>query len=117
MPSFKPTPAGERPHRLELQEKVGDSRDQHGHKEQTWKTKAILWAKIEQLSGNEAIVASQLYGSVTSKITTPFHTQVKPDTKWRLLARNGTEHYIASVNNVDGRNIEWIFICGATANG
>lgn len=104
-------------HRLELQEKVGTGRNQEGHKETTWITKAIVFGSINRLSTSEQIIAQQPNSTATTKITTRVHREVTPQLDWRIRRiETGQCYYIAQMTDVAENGEQWDFICGELVN-
>ena len=110
--------AGDLRHRYEYQEKLPttEGRDEHGHQVENWTTLAILYGAEKQLSGTEAVTAAQLYGTATHQVQTRYHHELTPTTAGRLK-RNERCLYIASINNVDSLDKEWLFVCGEKLDG
>lgn len=104
--------AGELRHRLELQEKQpGPSRDEYGQPVATWVTRGVCFAKFEQLTANEQVVAQQQNSQATQAIVTRYMRSVQPTTAWRI--KFGQRRlFIASIDNVNELNEEWRIICG-----
>lgn len=98
---MRPIRAGELRHKVTLQQEISKD-DNHGGQVLAWADVATVWAKIEPISGTEAIVARQVQDSLTHKIWLRWRPGVVA--KMRLLFGKRVFNIIEPPRNWDERN-------------
>lgn len=101
--------AGRLRHRVTLQ-RATDGIDQYGDQTPTWTALATVWAAVEPLSGREYLLAQQVHGEATVRITIRPVANVTLTPKDRV--RFGARYFdVQSVINKDERNREIELLC------
>lgn len=93
-------PAGPMRHRVEIQS-VTEVLDTHGEAIETWITDAIVWGRVEPLSGAERFQAKTISPETSHRILIRYRPGVT--SKHRLVHRDRVLG-IESVLNLDERN-------------
>ncbi len=106
--------AGEFRHRVKLQQR-SKTEDDLGQQVLAWSDVAMLWAKVEQLSGRELMTASAERAENTARITVRF----RPDIVEKMRILYGAIIYdITSVSDIEGRRIRLeIMVKTGVSNG
>lgn len=86
-------------HRIEIQSLVKTPDDQGGYTS-GWQTLKTVWAKIENLTGNENVFAQRLDANYDHKITIRYTTGILPEMR---IIFQGRKFQIHSVVKVDER--------------
>lgn len=116
----KRIPAGEMRHKVIIKEhkfEAGstayDSYGQLSTSSTAWNTGITTRAKIEQLSGNEAVIARQIYPSASHLITIDYNsTLASTDGARRQVLFGSRAMFIGAVLNPDMENIQLQLLCG-----
>lgn len=102
---FKPTPPGQRRHKVLIQQDTATSRGSDGHIVSTWTTKTERWAKITQQGGGEITSGNRREGQVPSVVNIRYYGGLT--SKMRLTLKGSTVAYnIEAIDNVLNLNIE-----------
>lgn len=106
--------AGEKRHRVTIQERVEDVRNELGEVIESWKDVRTVWAKVQPLRGRELFQAQQVQADVTHTVGFGYFFGLHP--KNRCLMRacgcgNDRVLNIAQVINVEERNREYELVC------
>jgi SPP1 family predicted phage head-tail adaptor len=94
--------------RVQLQAPVHTPDGQGGFK-LTWKTKAKVWANVQQLSGREYLIAQQLGTALSHTVLIRYFEGIDPS--WRVLTQDNRQLNIRSVVNPDSMKIEHSLYC------
>lgn len=107
--------AGKLRHRVAVEERV-DVQDDTGGVVSQWRTRAVVWASVEPLSGREQLTAAQPLAINSTRIRLRWVPRIADlDPKWRL--RFGSTLYnLISVMNVEERNREFECLCSSGSN-
>ena len=116
----KRTPAGERRHLVTVkQHKIEtgttgyDTFGQVSPSSTAWQTVVITRAAIEQLSGNEAVVARQIYANASHRVKVDYNATLASTGGSRRQVVFGTRSlHIGAVLNPDLENFELHLLCG-----
>jgi len=114
------TPAGEfrhpvtiREHKIEAGSTAYDSFGQLSVSSTAWTTLVSRRAKIEQLSGDELVVARQLYPQASYRVTVDyFATLASTGGARRAVVYDNRFLFVGAVVNPDLENIELQLLCG-----
>lgn len=101
--------AGQLRQRIELQS-VTEELDDYGGSVKIWSTQATVWAQVMPLVGREYFLAQQIGSEINCKIRTRYRADLLPTPKWRIV-HEGNEYDIVSIQHVEERHREWVFMC------
>jgi SPP1 family predicted phage head-tail adaptor len=101
------TPSGERNVAVRIERKISVPDGQGGHVA-TWGLRAVVYAKVEPLSGEETIAAQQLTGVLLSAVTIPFRDDFSNTD--RLLIGSRVLN-VRSYQDESGRRTELRILC------
>jgi SPP1 family predicted phage head-tail adaptor len=68
--------AGDLNRRVSFEERLGSKRDTAGQVADQWRHVVTCWAHIEQLSGNELVIAQAINTEITHKVTVRYRTNL-----------------------------------------
>ena len=117
----KRIPAGEMRHRVTIKEhkiEIGttayDSFGQLSVSSTAWATGIIARAKIEELSGNELVIARQKYANASYQVTIDYNSTLDSTggARREIVFGNRTLH-IGAVINEDLENVQLKLLCGS----
>ena len=78
-----------------------------------WETGEIMRAKIEQLTGDERVIARQIYPSASHRVTVDFNsTLASTGGSRRAVVFDRRFMYIGGIINPDMENIQLQLLCG-----
>lgn len=102
-----------RQHKIEAGTTALDTFGQVSASSTAWATTVTRRAKIEQLSGDEAIIARQLYPHASYKVTLDYdETIASTGGARRLVSFNNRSLFIGAVLNPDMENVQLELLCG-----
>lgn len=101
--------AGQLRQRVQLQSQTEEI-DDYGGAVKVWVTEATVWGQVMPLVGKEYFTAQQVASEITTKIRTRYQADLNPTTKWRIV-HESNEYDIVSVQHVEERHREWVFMC------
>ena len=112
----KRIPAGDLRHVVSIQDNTAEGTyGTYGEVASTstsWGTLKSLRAKIEQLSGNEATIARQIYPTVTHRVTIDYCSTLGSTGATRRRVQFGSRNFnIFAVMNVDEENVQMELLC------
>lgn len=93
-----------------------EGRDTSGGQTILYVERFTEWARIEPLSGGEALFSAQVLATLDTRITVRYSKRtgtISP--KWRARSRDGTLYDIESTPNVELRNREIQMLCKSGA--
>ena len=113
----KRTPAGERRHVVSIEDNASegtyDSYGQVSAASSDWTTSVNDRAKIETLSGDEGILARQIYPNASKRVTIDYHSTMMTTGATRRRVKFGSRYlYVGAVVNPDEENVELQLLCG-----
>lgn len=94
--------AGELRHKVKLQEYT-ILQNTYGEATKVWTTYATVWARIQPLKGNEALLAQQIKAELSHRLTIRYNSSVKAKHRVKF---NERIFDVNSVRNLDERNVE-----------
>lgn len=116
----KRVPAGElrhlvtiKEHKIDIGTTAYDTFGQVSVSTTAWSTAISTRAKIEQLSGDEAVVARQIYPNATHRITVDYNSTLASTGGSRRAVVFGSRYlHIGAVLNPDLENVQLQLLCG-----
>lgn len=104
--------AGALRHRIIIEQGTPSQND-FGEETLAWSTLATVWAKKEDLSGNELFHAQQ----VNAEVTTQFQIRHRGDVTAKMrINLGGTFYNVLSPQDPDGRGRELLLLCSRNVN-
>lgn len=102
-----------REHKIEAGTTAYDSYGQLSASSTAWTTLVSRRAKIEQLSGDEALIARQLYPRATYRVTVDyFATLASTGGYRRAVVFDNRFLFVGAILNPDMENVELQLLCG-----
>lgn len=96
-----PMKAGKLRHEVVIQD-ASRSADAYGQQNPTWSTFSATYAKIENLKGNELLVAQQVNSKIDTKIKIRWVSGLRSNMRIQATHDSNTRYYnIVSINTVD----------------
>lgn len=116
----KRIPAGEmrhlvtiKEHKIETSSTAYDSYGNLSVSTTAWITGAAMRAKIEQLSGNELVIARQKYANANYQVTVDYNsTLASTGGTRRAVVFNSRFLHIGAIVNPDMENVQLQLLCG-----
>lgn len=100
-------------HKIEAGSTAYDSYGQVSASTTAWTTVATCRAAIEVLSGDEAVLARQIYANARYRVTVDYNTAIATTGGSRRALAHGTRMlYIGGVVNPDEENVQLQLLCG-----
>lgn len=100
-------------HKIEAGTTAYDTYGQLSASSTAWTTIISRRAKIEQLSGDEALIARQIYPKATYRVTLDYDaTLASTGGARRAVVFNSRFLYVGAVLNPDMENVELQLLCG-----
>lgn len=112
MPGFGIDPtivrAGELRHRIAIVQPVEGSRNAFGEPTTTLQQVAVVWGKIEPISGREMEYAHSFAATVSHRVTIRYLTGLKPSF---ILSYGNRTFVVNGIVDVDERRIKLVLYC------
>lgn len=100
-------------HKIELGTTAYDSYGQVSVSTTAWATGITTRAQIEQLSGDEAVIARQIYPRATHRVTVDYNSTLASTGATRRAVVLGSRYlHIGAVLNTDLENVQLQLLCG-----
>jgi len=100
-------------HKIEAGSTAVDTYGQISASTTAWETGVVTRAKIEQLTGDEAIVARQVYARASHRLTIDYNsTLASTGGQRRAVEFEGRQMYIGGIIDTEMEHLQLILLCG-----
>lgn len=107
-------PAGKYRHRITISARVVGAQDAHGQPTITWVTRGTFWASRANQAGREFERAR----AVAAEVDDVFRVRYQPGIEFAVADKitfGATAYDVTRVDNLEGRNREWVLYAKRTA--